>query len=395
MVEYAERVKGMKASEIREILKYAQDPKMISFGGGMPSPHSFPVKIVKKIADDILKKHGAQALQYGPTDGIKQLKESLIKRMKKKGVKCNEDEILITTGSQQALDLVPKILINPGDFIVVECPSYIGALVAFRAYQPNFISISMDDHGMNTYELEEKIKEHKGKPIKFIYTIPTFQNPSGVTMSLERRKHLLEIAKKYNILIFEDDAYSELIFSGKPLHSLKSLDKDDNVIYTSTFSKVLSPGFRLGWAIANKDIIRKMAIAKQGTDLSSNVFVQYIADEYLRSGSINKHIPKIKRMYKRKRNIMLRALKKHFPEGCKWTKPDGGMFIWVTLPSHLNTKEMFKDALKEKVLFVHGAAFCVDGTGHNKMRLNFSNTDDDKIEIGIKRLAKIIIKKMK
>jgi 2-aminoadipate transaminase len=394
MVKYADRVKGMKASEIRELLKLTQDPKMISFGGGMPSPHSFPVEVVRKIADNILKKHGAQALQYGPTEGIKQLKESLIKRMKKKGIECNEDEILITSGSQQALDLVPKIFVNPGDFIVVECPSYIGALTAFRAYQPQFIPVSMDNKGMDTYELEEKIKEHRGKPIKFIYTIPTFQNPAGVTMPLQRRKHLLEIARKYKILIFEDDAYSELIYSGKPVPSIKSLD-NDNVIYTSTFSKVLSPGFRLGWVIANKDIIRKMAIAKQGTDMSSNIFVQYIADEYLRSGLIDKQIPKIKKMYKRKRDIMLKALKKHFPRGCKWAKPDGGMFIWVTLPSHIYTKEMFKEAIKEKVAYVHGEAFCVDGKGHNEMRLNFSNTDDDKIEIGIKRLAKIIKEKMK
>lgn len=395
MVDYADRVKGMKASEIRELLKLTQDPKMISFGGGMPSPHSFPVKGIQKIADKILKKHGAQALQYGPTEGIKQLRESLINRMKKKGIKCNEDEILITSGSQQALDLMPKIFLNPGDFVVVECPSYIGALIAFNAYQPKFISISMDDNGMDTYELEEKIKEHKGKPIKFIYTVPTFQNPAGVTMSLERRKHLLEIARKYKILIFEDDAYSELRYSGKPIPSIKSLDKDGNVIYTSTFSKILSPGFRLGWVIADKDIIRKMVIAKQGTDLSSNIFVQYIADEYIRSGMIDKQIPKIKKMYKRKRDIMLRVLKKHFPKGCKWTKPAGGLFIWVTLPSHIYTKEMFKEAIKEKVAYVHGEAFCVEGKGHNEMRLNFSNTDNDKIEIGIKRLAKIIKEKMK
>lgn len=253
----------------------------------------------------------------------------------------------------------------------------------------------MDENGMNTYELEEKIKEHKGKPIKFIYTIPTFQNPAGITMSLERRKHLMKIVKKYKILVFEDDAYSELIYAGKSLPSLKSLDKEDNVIYTSTFSKVLSPGLRLGWVVANKEIIRKMAIAKQGTDLCSNIFVQYIADEYIRSGMIDKQIPKIKKMYRKKKDIMLRAIKKHFPKQAEWTKPNGGMFIWVTLPSHIYTKELFKDALKEKVLFVHGAAFCVDGTGHNKMRLNFSNTDDDKIEIGIERLAKIIKKKIK
>ncbi|NIM46877.1 MAG: aminotransferase class I/II-fold pyridoxal phosphate-dependent enzyme, partial [Candidatus Aenigmarchaeota archaeon] len=304
------------------------------------------------------------------------------------------DEIIITTGSQQVLDLVAKIFFNIGDYLVVECPTYLGALAAFNAYQPNYITVSMDDDGMKIEELESKLKENKNKPFDIIYTVPTFQNPSGVTLSLERRKQILEIAKKYNLIILEDDPYSELRYSGKFIPPIKSLDKHDIVIYTSTFSKILSPGFRLGWVVANEKIIRKMVIAKQGADLCTNTFVQWIAEEYLRSELIDKQIPKIRKMYKRKRDLMFKALEKHFPKGTKWTGPDGGMFLWVTLPGHINTKQMFEEAIKEKVAYVHGAAFCVDGKGHNSMRLNFSNAEDKKIDIGIKRLSKIIKKRL-
>jgi len=395
-MKYADRTNFMKASEIREILKLTEQPNIISFGGGMPSPHSFPIKVVEKITKKVLKVHGPQALQYGPTEGLTPLREALIKRMKKtRKINCNLNQIIITSGSQQVLDLVPKVLINPGDYIVVECPTYIGALTAFNAYQPNYIPIQMDENGMKTHELEEKIKTNKDKTIKFIYTIPTFQNPEGVTLSLERRKHLLEIAETYNIPILEDEAYSELNYSRNNLLPIKSMDKNDIVIYTHTFSKVLSPGFRLGWVVGNEEIIRKIAIAKQGADLCTNMFVQFIAEEYVRSGLIDKQIPKIRKMYKKKRDIMLKALEKHFPKGSNWTKPNGGMFIWVELPEKIDTKEIFADAIKAKVAYVHGAAFCVDGSGKNCMRLNFSNTDDNKIEEGIKRLAKIIKERLK
>ncbi len=393
-MEYADRTKKMKASEIREILKISQNPEIISFAGGLPSPHSFPVKMIEKITDRVLERHGAQALQYSPTEGLKELRELLIKRMKKKGIKFKMDEIIITTGSQQVLDLVAKIFFNIGDYLVVECPTYLGALAAFNAYQPNYITVSMDDDGMKIEELESKLKENKNKPFDIIYTVPTFQNPSGVTLSLERRKQILEIAKKYNLIILEDDPYSELRYSGKFIPPIKSLDKHDIVIYTSTFSKILSPGFRLGWVVANEKIIRKMVIAKQGADLCTNTFVQWIAEEYLRSELIDKQIPKIRKMYKRKRDLMFKALEKHFPKGTKWTGPDGGMFLWVTLPGHINTKQMFEEAIKEKVAYVHGAAFCVDGKCHNSMRLNFSNAEDKKIDIGIKRLSKIIKKRL-
>jgi 2-aminoadipate transaminase len=395
-MKYADRTEFMKASEIRELLKLTENPDIISFGGGMPSPNAFPIKTVERITKKVLEKHGVQALQYGPTEGITPLREALIKRMKKtRKINCNLEQIIITSGSQQVLDLTPKILINPGDYIVVECPSYVGALSAFNCYQPSYIPIGMDENGMKTDALEEKIKANREKPIKFIYTIPAFQNPTGVSLSLERKKHLLEIAEQYDILVLEDEAYSELNYSGKSVPSLKSMDKSGKVIYTHTLSKVLSPGFRLGWLVANEEIIKKMSIAKQGVDLCTNMLAQFIAEEYIRSGYIDKQIPKIRKMYKKKRDIMIKALEKHFPEGSRWTKPEGGMFIWVSLPERIDTKEMFLDAIKAKVAYVNGAAFCVDGSGRNCMRLNFSNTDDDKIEEGIKRLAKIIKERLK
>jgi len=393
-MKYADRTESMKASEIRELLKLTEDTDIISFGGGMPSPDAFPIKIIEKIVKKVLEKNGTQALQYGPTEGITPLREALIKRMgKTRGIKCNLNQMIITTGSQQVLDLVPKILINPGDCIAVECPTYVGALTAFNCYQPDYIPVHMDENGMKTDELEEKIKANKA--VKFIYTIPIFQNPSGATLSLERKRHLLEIANAYDILILEDEAYSELEYSKVRLPSLKSMDKNEKVIYTHTLSKVLSPGFRLGWLIANEEIARKMAIAKQGVDLCTNMLVQFIAEEYIKSGCIDKQIPKIRKMYKRKRDIMLEALERHFPDGSCWNKPEGGMFIWVSLPEKIDTKEMFLDAIKAKVAYVNGSAFCIDGCSRNCMRLNFSNTDDNKIEEGIRRLAKIIKERLK
>jgi 2-aminoadipate transaminase len=389
-MKYADRIKKMKASEIRELLKITQHPEIISFGGGMPSPHSFPVKIIDKIVDKVLRTHGPEALQYGPTEGLKELREAIVKRVRKKGIKCGIDEIIITTGSQQVLDLTAKIFLNPNDYVFIELPSYLGAIVAFNAYQPQYIPVSMDEEGMITQELEEKLKGIKRSKTDFVYTVPTFQNPSGVTLSLERRKHLLEIAEKHDLLILEDDAYSDLRYSGKPIKTIKSMDKNNRVLYTHTFSKTLAPGFRLGYAIGSEEKIRKLTIAKQGADLCTNVFVQYIASEYIKSGLIDKQVVKIKKMYKRKRDLMLKALEKHFPKGCEWTKPDGGMFIWATLPSKIDTRELFVEAIKEKVAFVHGSAFRVDKKGHNTMRLNFTNTDDKKIEIGISRLGRLI-----
>ena len=394
-MKYADRIKRMKASEIRQMLALVHKPGMISFGGGMPSPASFPVKKIKKIAVDVLNKHGPDALQYGSTEGYKKLRAEIVKKSKKRGIKCDIDNVIVTTGSQQVLDLTAKIFLDPKDYVFIESPTYMGALVAFNCYQPKYIGISMDDEGMVTDELEKKLKGIRRCKMDFVYTVPTFQNPSGVTMSLQRRKHLLEIAEEHDLFILEDDAYSDLRYSGKPIRAIKSMDKNNRVLYTHTFSKTLAPGFRLGYVIADKERIKKIGIAKQAADLCTNVFVQYIAYEYLRQGMIEKQLKKIKRMYKKKKNIMLKSLNRYFPEGCEWTKPEGGMFIWVTLPPEIDTRELFVHAVKNNVIFVHGSVFRVDGKGHNTMRLNFTNTDERKIKIGIERLGKLIKKKMK
>ena len=392
-MKYADRLKRMKASEIREMLSLVRKPGMISFGGGMPSPDSFPVKTIKKIAIDVLKKHGPDALQYGATEGLKQLRAEIVRKNRKQGIKCDIKNVIVTSGSQQVLDLTAKIFLDPNDYVFLESPTYMGALVAFNCYQPKYIGIPMDDKGMITDELESKLKGIKRSKMDFVYTVPTFQNPSGVTMSLQRRKHLLEIAEEHDLFILEDDAYSDLRYSGKPVRPIKSMDKNNRVLYTHTFSKTLAPGFRLGYVIADNERIRKISIAKQAADICTNVFAQYIAYEYIKRGMLEKQLVKIKSMYKKKRNIMLKSLEKHFPEGCEWTRPEGGMFIWVTLSPEIDTRELFVDAVKEKVLFVHGSVFRADGKGHNTMRLNFTNTNEKSIEIGIKRLAKIIKKK--
>lgn len=391
----AKRTEEMKASEIRELLKLAGNREIISFGGGLPSPDSFPIEEIDKICTNVLKEYGTSALQYGVTEGLTELRVTLAERMKKFGINCERENVIVTNGAQEALDLVSKIFIDPGDFVAVELPSYLGGISSFRNYQSRFLTVDLDSDGMKTHELESKLKAMKEREkVKLIYTIPNFHNPAGVTMTLERRKHLLEIAEKYDIPILEDDPYVELRYSGEDVPSIKSMDRNGLVIYVSTFSKIFAPGIRLGWIIAEKELARKITIAKQGTDLCTNIFCQYLANEYIKSGTMDRQIPKIRKMYKRKRDKMLSSLKKYFPEGCKWSRPDGGMFIWVTLPEGIDTEELFKEAINEKVCYIHGGAFCVDDSGHRSMRLNFSNADEDKIEEGVKRLGNLIKKKM-
>ncbi|HDI02800.1 MAG TPA: PLP-dependent aminotransferase family protein, partial [Candidatus Aenigmarchaeota archaeon] len=303
----------------------------------------------------------------------------------------------VTNGAQEALDLVSKIFIDPKDKVAVEVPTYLGAISSFRNYQSDFLTVGLENDGMNIHELEEKLRkmsEEEREKIKMIYTIPNFHNPAGVTLSLEKRKHLIEISQEYDIPILEDDPYVELRYSGEEIPSIKSLDKNGNVIYMSTFSKIFAPGMRLGWIVADEEVAKKITVAKQGTDLCTNVFCQYLANEYITSGAIDRQIPKIRKLYKGKRDKMLEALEKYFPEGCEWNKPDGGMFIWATVPEKIDTEKMFPEAVKENVAYIHGAAFCVDGSGHNAMRLNFSNADEEKIEEGIKRLGNLIKKKL-
>jgi 2-aminoadipate transaminase len=396
---YSDRAGKMRKSEIRELLKVTQDPEIISFAGGLPNPLSFPIQDLKIIVQNVLNNHGKVALQYGATQGINELREAIAERSRKEGMTkgTSPDNIMITSGSQQALDAVGKIFLNPGDIAMVGLPSYLGGINAFRSYEANLVGVPLDKEGMQVDLLEEKIKEliKQDMAVKFIYTIPTFQNPAGTVLPESRRKKLLDIAHEYNLVIIEDDPYGKLRYDIPAIKPIKAFDDEGRVIYMSTFSKILAPGFRLAWIIAPEDVMRKLALCKQAQDLCTAPFSQYIAHEFIKSGSMDLHIMKICEMYKPKRDIMMDAMKKYFPEGYICNKPKGGMFAWVTLPEQIDTEAMFLDAFKEKVAYVHGKAFCVDGGGGSSMRLNFSYSTNEQLDIGMKRLGTVIERKMK
>jgi len=389
---YSDRASKMRKSVIRELLKVTQDPEIISFAGGLPNPNSFPIKDLEGVMESVLEQHGKQALQYGTTQGHKPLREQIAERACKEGVNVNEEDVVITSGSQQALDSVGKLFLNPGDTAIVGLPTYLGGINAFRSYESNLIGIPLDQDGMRIDILEETIKKMLKQNIqpKFIYVVPTFQNPAGVVMPESRRKKLIDIANQYDLVIVEDDPYGKLVFDIPPVKPIKAFDDENRVIYISTFSKILSPGFRLAWTIAGPELTRKIVICKQALDLCTNTFTQYIASEFIRQGSLDLHIMKICEMYKPKRDIMMKAMEKHFTNGYTCYKPKGGMFAWVTLPEGIDTEIMFLDAIKEKVAYVHGKAFHVDGGGERSMRLNFSYSSDEQINEGMKRLGKVI-----
>jgi 2-aminoadipate transaminase len=390
---YADRAQAMQASEIRELLKLTQQPDIISFAGGFPSRESFPTVDIAEVTTHIMLTAAEEALQYGTTEGYTRLREYCAYRSKRDGIDASLENVVIVSGSQQGLDITSKILLNPGDQVIVEAPSYIGGLGAIRTYQPEISSVLMDDEGLIIDLLEEKIKKMEKKP-KFVYAIPTFQNPAGVTMPEKRRKQLVDLANDYDFLIMEDNPYGELRYSGSPVKAIKAFDDEGRVIYMSTFSKIFSPGMRLAWVIGHEDFIRKFVISKQSTDLCTNSFVQRILYEYCRRNLIDEHIEFIKKIYREKRDIMLNCLDKYFPDECSWTKPDGGLFCWVRVPEYINTKNMVGEAIKERVAYVQGSAFFVDGSGTNTMRLNFSYEPKEKIEEGAKRLGRVIQKEI-
>ena len=394
---FSDRAGKLRKSEIRELLKVTQDPEIISFAGGLPSPESFPVQDLEGIVQTVLEKYGKTALQYGTTQGLKDLREAIAERSCKDGIKnVSEDNIIITTGSQQALDTVGKLFLNPGDTAIVGIPTYLGGINAFKSYESNLTGVSLDEDGMMVDSIEEIIKNMLRDDIlpKFIYVVPTFQNPAGVIMPESRRKKLIDIANEYDLIIVEDDPYGKLRFDVSHVKPIKAFDDEDRVIYISTFSKILSPGFRLAWTIASPDLTRKMIICKQALDLCTNTFTQFIANEFIRRGSLDLHIMKINEMYRPKRDAMMDAMNKFFPNNHLCNKPKGGMFAWVTLPEGIDTEIMFLDAIKNKVAYVHGKAFHVDGGGGRSMRLNFSYSSINQIEEGMKRLGSVIEKKL-
>ncbi|MGB9722815.1 MAG: PLP-dependent aminotransferase family protein [Chloroflexia bacterium] len=391
---FSERMNSLKSSAIRDLLHYATLPGMIYLAGGLPAPESFPVEVFRQACNTVLDEVGAQALQYGTTEGYKPLRQYLAERMRNlKGIACGSDNILLTSGSQQALEMIGKLFIDYGDIIVVESPSYLGAIQAFDLYAPRYVTVPMDEEGIILEELERILKIITPK---FLYLVPTFQNPSGRTLSLERRRQLILLAEHYDLLIVEDDPYGELRYTGEPVPPIKAFDMTGRVIYLSTFSKILSPGIRLAWVVASEEFIRKLVLIKQATDLCTSTFIQYAAYAYCQSGVMEEHIEKIRAMYKVRMEAMLNALERYFPrEGVSWTHPEGGMFLWVTLPEEIDVEDMLKEAVANKVAFVPGSSFYVDGRPHSTMRLNFSNATPEQIEEGIRRLAEIVQRRLK
>jgi len=389
---FSSGIKESKRSVIRELLKLINNPEIISFAGGLPSPEAFPIKEVQEICNDLIPKEGAYMMQYGATEGDPSLRKELIKIANKAGMDAEEHNLLITTASQQALDLVTKIFINRGDPIIVGIPTYLGGLQAFRSYGADIHGVTMDKEGESSVEIEKKLIELKkaGKKVKFIYVIPDFQNPSGITMSKRRRIEILELATKHEVFVIEDSPYRDLRYRGEHEPTIHSLDKERLVIQIGTFSKIFIPGFRIGWIFAHKTIIDKLTVAKQATDLCTPAFNQRIAAEYLRRGLLDVQIEKIKKIYSAKMNLMLSEFEKNMPKGVTWTEPDGGLFLLVTVPEHIDLEKEFQKAIDRKVAYVIGSAFTHDNSRKNTMRINFSYSSPEQIKEGVKRLADMI-----
>ncbi len=390
---YAHRTQKMGSSVIRELLKFTEQPDIISFAGGLPAPEVFPLKEFREACNYVLDNLGPQALQYGTTEGYTPLREMIARHTSRYAVQVTADNILITSGSQQALDFIGRLFLNRGDYIVVESPTYLGALQAWNAYGAQYIPVRADEDGLIVDELEAAVRIGP----KFIYVLPNFQNPSGSTLSLERRQKLVEIADKYGVPIVEDDPYGQLRYEGEHIPSVVSLDSKyrgpngghytGNVIYLSTFSKLLSPGLRLAWVIAPPEVVRKLVMTKQAADLHTSSFSQYVAYQVAKGGFLDEHVKVIRATYKERRDVMFEMMEEMFPQGVTWSKPKGGMFLWGILPEGMDSAEVLKRAIEKKVAFVPGAAFHPCGGGMNTMRLNFSYSSPDTIREGITRLG--------
>ena len=392
---YSEKASRMKPSAIRELLALIAKPEIISLAGGLPDPNLFPVETFRESMDKVIRDNPKIVLQYGGTPGYDPLRKLLVERCNNEGEGIKLENLIVTTASQQGIDLVGKVFIDPGDTVVVEAPTYLAAIQAWSVYGAKFVTVDMDDNGMKVDLLEEKLKEldKKGIKPKFIYTIPTFQNPAGYTMPLERRKKLLAMAKERDIPIIEDNPYGDLRFEGEHIPSFQALDTDNShVISLRTFSKILCPGLRLGWLVGPEPAVDKVLKAKQASDLCSPVTTQAAAAQFISDGHLDGHIPKIVECYREKFHAMHGAIEEHFPkvDGMTYTKAQGGMFVWVAMPERYNLTEMFDKALQNKVAYIKGSAFFANGGGHNTMRLNFSFPPKEKIVEGIKRLGAML-----
>jgi 2-aminoadipate transaminase len=385
---FSERAKGMQASFIREILKVTQQPEITSFAGGLPSPATFPVEIMQAAFDKVLSTNGKVALQYGPTDGYMPLRQWIADSLSQNGAKIAPEQVLMVSGSQQALDLIGKVLIDEGSKVLVETPSYLGALQAFSVYRPEFHSVATDEHGLVPSSLDAI-----ADGARLLYALPNFHNPTGRSLSVERRQELVETCARLNVPLIEDDPYGALSYKGQPSPKMVAMNPE-GVIYMGSFSKVLTPGIRLGYVVAPLPMVRRLELAKQAADLHTAQLTQMVVHEVVKDGFLDKHIPTIRELYGKQCQEMLDAMAQHFPAECSWTKPEGGMFIWVELPKHINAMELLDEAIKNKIAFVPGAPFYANEPATNTLRLSFVTVPPERIRAGIEVLGKLIKARM-
>jgi 2-aminoadipate transaminase len=389
---FAGRTKVMRSSAMRDLMAVTAQPGVISLAGGLPDTSSFPAKTFAAQMTRIAQESAAEALQYGPTEGFRETVDCIVEVMGAEGMLPDPEDVIVTTGGQQAIDLLCKALIDPGDAVICEAPTYPGAIPVFCSYEAETIQIECDGEGMRIDELESALERlgGEGRRPKLIYSVPSFQNPAGVTMSLERRQRLVELARARELLVVEDNPYGLLRFGGEALPPLYQLDGGDFVVYVGTFSKILSPGIRLGWAVAPPPVMEKVVLGKQASDLCTSTLTQYFVREYFAEGRWREYIASLVEIYRQRRDTMLEALRTHFPPQASWTEPEGGLFVWATLPPYIDTSDLLAKALREDVAFVPGQAAYVDGRGRNSMRLNFSGGSEEEIREGIRRIGKVI-----
>jgi DNA-binding transcriptional MocR family regulator len=386
---FAARMRHLRASDIREILKVTQRPEVISFAGGLPAAELLPAREMAGLAKQVLLEDGVRALQYAPTEGLPVLRDLIAERMQRQSnTEITPDEVLVVSGSQQALDLTGKVFLDEGDVILCESPTYLGAINAFRAYEPQFVSVATDDDGM----IPEDLERHLGtnQRVKLVYTVPDFQNPSGRRWSVSRRRALVEIATRHGVTVIEDSPYAELCFDGEPYPAVATYDAHGIVIRLGTFSKLLSPGMRLGWVVGDSELVRKYVLAKQGVDLHTSSLSQLLAAKFIADHDFEAHIERIRRVYGSRCRAMLSAIEEHFPDDIRFTRPAGGLFLWVELPEGIDAREVLELSLEDDVAFVPGGAFFANGGHENTMRLNFSAMPEERIAEGIRRLAIVL-----
>jgi len=389
---FAERTGVMRSSAMRDLMAITARPEVISLAGGLPDTSTFPPQTFAAQMTRIAQTSAAEALQYGPTEGFEETVDCILQVMGAEGMLPDPEDVIVTTGGQQAIDLVTKTLIDPGDVVVCEAPTYPGAVPVFCSYQAEVVQIECDEDGMRIDLLDETLAglDSEGRRPKFVYSVPSFQNPAGVSMSIERRTRLVELARRREMLVVEDNPYGLLRFGGEPLPPLYQLDGGDFVIYVGTFSKILSPGIRLGWAVAPPPVMEKIVLGKQASDLCTSTLTQYFVREYFAEGNWRQYVESLCAIYRKRRDTMVEALAEHFPPEATWTDPEGGLFIWATLPDYIDTGDLLARALRDDVAFVPGQAAYVDGRGASSMRLNFSGVDEEEIREGVRRIGNVI-----